>query len=278
MQTRRIPVNDVELVVAEDGIGGRPLLLAHGFTGAKEDFTDYLALLAVLGWHVVAPDQRGHGDSAKPEGRASYSLDIYADDLLALADALGWDRFALLGHSMGGMIAQVAATKAASRLTGLVLMDTSHGPLEGFDESTMGAAKHIVETRGLPALVEAMRDAGPSPLQTAADMRLCEERPGYKAWGEQKTMNVAPDMWISMIEELFGGADRIDSLANLKVPTLVIVGEQDRGFVGPSERMAKTIPGAQLAVIPDAGHSPQFEAPTPWWTALSSFLDSLPVA
>jgi pimeloyl-ACP methyl ester carboxylesterase len=56
MQTRRIPVNDVELVVAEDGIGGRPLLLAHGFTGAKEDFTDYLALLAVLGWHAVAPD------------------------------------------------------------------------------------------------------------------------------------------------------------------------------------------------------------------------------
>ena len=56
------------------------------------------------------------------------------------------------------------------------------------------------------------------------------------------------------------------------LPTLVMVGEQDRPLVGPSERMAATIPGACLVVIPDAGHSPQFENPESWWAALSGFL------
>jgi pimeloyl-ACP methyl ester carboxylesterase len=278
MQTRQIPVNGVELAVAEAGAGGRPLLLIHGFTGAKEDFTDWFSVLAATGWHVVAPDQRGHGDSSKPSGEASYSLDIYADDALALADVLGWNRFTLLGHSMGGMIVQVVAAKAGSRLNGLVLMDTSHGPIEGFDPSALDAARHIVETRGLPALVEAMRTSDAKPLDTAAHLRLAAERPGYQAWFDQKTMNAAPHMWTSMTRALFGGDDRLDGLANVGTPTLVIVGEQDRPFIAPSERMAKTIPSAQLAVIPDAGHCPQFESPDAWFSALTSFLDTLPEA
>src|SRR5580704_557581 len=106
---RTIRVDGVELVVAESGAGGRPLLLLHGFTGAKEDFTEWLDPLAARGWHAVAPDHRGHGSSSKPASDDAYSFAILADDMLGLADALGWDRFALLGHSMGGMVAQVMA-------------------------------------------------------------------------------------------------------------------------------------------------------------------------
>ena len=54
-----------------------------------------------------------------------------------------------------------------------------------------------------------------------------------------------------------------------------MVGEQDRGFLAHSERMAKAIPGARLEVIPDAGHCPQFEATDTWWSVLTSFLDGL---
>ena len=63
------------VAVAEAGVGGRPLLLVHGFTGAKEDFTDWLDPLAELGWHAVAPDQRGHGESSQPADEAAYSFD-----------------------------------------------------------------------------------------------------------------------------------------------------------------------------------------------------------
>src|SRR6266508_3822678 len=94
---RTVTVGDVELNLAEAGVGGRPFLLLHGFTGAKEDFTDYVDRLAEQGWHVVAPDHRGHGDSAKPDDEAAYGFSVFASDALGLADALGWDQFVVLG-------------------------------------------------------------------------------------------------------------------------------------------------------------------------------------
>ncbi len=71
---------------------------------------------------------------------------------------------------------------------------------------------------------------------------------------------------------MFEATDRLDALRSLAMPTLVITGEQDRPIVKPSQAMAGAIPGAELAVIADAGHSPQFENPDAWWDALSSFL------
>ena len=59
------------------------------------------------------------------------------------------------------------------------------------------------------------------------------------------------------------------------MPTLVIVGEQDEPFRADAQRLAAAVPGSRLAVIADAGHSPQFEAPEPWWEALSAFLDEV---
>lgn len=107
MEIAAVRVGSIDLSVAEAGRGGRPLLLVHGFTGAKEDFADWIDPLADEGWWVVAPDLRGHGASAKPDDEASYSLASFAADLWSLVDGLGWRRFSLLGHSMGGMIAQV---------------------------------------------------------------------------------------------------------------------------------------------------------------------------
>ena len=80
-------------------------------------------------------------------------------------------------------------------------------------------------------------------------------------------------MVCSVLGQFATTEDRLERLAAHTTPTLVIVGEQDRPFVGPSERMADVMPGARLAVIPDGAHSPQFEAPDAWWAALSGFLD-----
>src|SRR5947208_1525011 len=98
-------------VTTDDGVGlavevagdGSGLLMMHGFTGAKEDFTDHLDAFARHS-RVVIFDHRGHGASDKPRDVAAYSLDRLASDTLAVADALGLDRFRLLGHSMGGMV------------------------------------------------------------------------------------------------------------------------------------------------------------------------------
>lgn len=282
MQNRRFEALDgVELEVLEAGVGGRPLLLVHGFSAAKEDFADHLDALAAsgAGWHVVAPDLRGHGASDAPEGPEEYTLGSFADDVLGLADALGWARFTLLGHSMGGMVAQVAALAVggAARLDGLVLMDTSHGPIGGIDTDMTALGKAVIADGGMEALVIAQREL-PGALETSAHLRVTAERPGYAVYGEAKALACAGDMWIGVIDEVVATqADRLDALAAglADVPVLVIVGEQDMPFVPHAHRMAAAIPGARLAVIGDAGHSPQFENPDEWFDVVTQFLAEL---
>ena len=272
------PAGGVDLPVLEAGEGGRPLLLAHGFTGAGLDFADHLEALAADGWHVVAPTHRGHLDSVHPPEEADYSLAIIADDLLALADGLGWERFTLLGHSMGGMVAQVLALRAPERLDGLVLMDTHHGPLP-IDAELAGHAVALAREAGMQVLADALiARAGEGPLETPAAARLRRERPDLEAVNERKLRGCSAVMYAAMVTEMLGQEDRLEALRGVDLPTLVVVGEQDRPLVGASRRMAEAIPGARLEVIADAGHSPQVEAPEAWAEVVRGFLASLPVA
>src|SRR5215469_15181459 len=252
---RQIDVGDVSLAVAESGAGQRPLMLVHGFTGAKEDFTPWLGPLAADGWHVVAPDLRGHGSSSKPATESAYSFELMADDVLRLADALGWERFVLLGHSMGGMVVQFAALTAPSRLAGLILMDTAHGPLKHLDPDLIDAAVSIVRGQGMDALAAIMADRQ-GPLHTPAHQRLLDQRPGYAEFGERKLLATSPALYAAMAPEFVTTPDRLDRLRSLPatLPVLVIVGEQDQPFLEPSRQMATAIGGSRLTIIPDAGH------------------------
>jgi 3-oxoadipate enol-lactonase len=265
----------LDLALAEAGEGGRPLLLVHGFTGAKEDFTEWLDVLAQLGWHAVAPDLRGHGASHHPADEAAYSFDAFATDVVGLVDALGWDRCVLLGHSMGGMVAQTAVLAAPERFDGLVLMDTSHRGLR-VDPGLVELGVAIARTEGIAAVMAAQDALGgeEAVLGTSAHERLLASRPGYREFSQRKMLASSPAMYVAMLSAIADpdGVDRLPELGAIAVPTLVLVGEQDAPFLKPSRRMADAIPGAELAVVPDAGHSPQFESTEQWWKALSTFL------
>lgn len=216
------------------------------------------------------------GDTApvpSPRPRTLYSFQILADDAIRLVDALGWERFGLLGHSMGGMVAQFVAVDRPDRLDALVLMDTGHGPVVELDPAMVEAAVAIVRSRGIDGLADIVA-ATESPLESPAHRRLLLERPGYAEFGDRKFRATSPALYAAMAPAFIAGPDRLARLKTLpeSLPALVMVGEQDRPFVGPAERMAAAIPGGSLAVIPDAGHSPQFENPDRWWAALSGFL------
>jgi pimeloyl-ACP methyl ester carboxylesterase len=275
MRSRKLEVGDVELCISESGEGGRPLLLLHGFTGAKEDFTEWCDRFAAAGWHTVAPDHRGHGDSSKPQSEDAYSLGILASDALSLSDALGWDRFVLLGHSMGGYVAQLMGIGAPQRLEALILMDTGHGPTK-VDPALVNAAIGIVRTKGMGVLADMLlgRD---SPLDTPANKRVTAQRPGYAEFNSNKLRATSPHLYASVAAELQSFPDSIDLLRTLPadLPTLVLVGEEDTPFLDASKEIAEAIPDARLEVIPDAGHSPQFENPERWWKAVSGFLNEL---
>jgi 3-oxoadipate enol-lactonase len=265
----RIVTDDgVALEVVERGTGPA-LVLVHGFGGAKEDFSDQVDDLA-RDHRVVTFDLRGHGESDGPEDPVRYSLDRFAADLGNVLDALDIGACRLLGHSMGGMVVRRFVLAAPQRVDALILMDTSPGPVPGLDAEMMDLGVQIANEQGMAELKRVM-DAF-APLDTPAYQRTLAERPGYKEFGDRKWAALSHAMWVTMSLEIRDQPDQLAELAAVHCPTLVLVGVEDEPFRAVSAQMVATIPGAELVVIPDAGHSPQFENGPAWLAAFREFL------
>jgi 3-oxoadipate enol-lactonase len=270
----RVTTNDGVGLAVEVAGAGPGLLLVHGLGGAKEDFSDHVAALA-RDHTVVIFDHRGHGASDKPADRAAYSIDRLAHDILEVADACGLDRFRLLGHSMGGMVARQIPLRTPERVEAFVMMDTSPGPIPGFDPTLMDLAAEVAFARGKDALKELL-DFG-QVLETPAYKRELAERPGYREFEERKWADLSEIAWGALAVALAYQPDDLAALAAaVQFPMLVLAGSQDTPFVTASRAVADAIEHAQLVIIPDAGHSPQFENPGAWIDALSLFLSSVP--
>lgn len=125
-------VNGVVLHVVEAGRPGDPLvILLHGFPEFWWAWRHQITPLAEAGYHVVVPDQRGYNLSERPQGIAAYHLDTLADDVESLADAFGADRFDLVGHDWGAVIAWWVAARYPQRLRRVVVMDGPHPDVLG---------------------------------------------------------------------------------------------------------------------------------------------------
>lgn len=134
-------INGVDLHVVEAGEEGAPLLvLLHGFPEFWWAWRHQITPLAEAGYHVVVPDMRGYNKSDAPQEVAAYRLDTLAEDVIALADNLGADRFHLVGHDWGAVIGWWVAAKYPARLNRVVLMDGPHPDVWGKQ-----AAKHPVQ-------------------------------------------------------------------------------------------------------------------------------------
>jgi pimeloyl-ACP methyl ester carboxylesterase len=268
---RTVSLSELDVVVSEAGVGGRPLLLLHGLTGAKEDFRDAVDRLADEGFWVVAPDQRGHGATGGPDDESAYTLDRFAADAVELVEALGWERTDVLGHSLGGMIAQVLVLDRPDLVGRLVLMDTAPGEVAGMDVEIMQLGVELCRAEGMAAVLAVMK-MGDGALDTPAHQRLLAEVPGLEEWEDRKFLDSSAAMWSAMVTALIEPDDRTERLRAVSSPTLVLVGDQDTPFLEASRVLAEVIPDARLAVLPGGGHQPQLECPEAWWDELSAFL------
>jgi 2-succinyl-6-hydroxy-2,4-cyclohexadiene-1-carboxylate synthase len=270
---KRVAINGIEMAYEAHGRGARALVLVHGFTGSRRDFAPRVAELAALG-RVVLPDLRGHGESTNTGDAASYTLEQLADDLVAFVEALGLEGCDLLGHSMGGMAALRAVLAAPERFASLVLMDTAARAPE-LPVELFRLAKRVVEAAGLETLADVLRRRGPDdPNRTAADRRL-EADWGEGYWTEWRLPNfraMDPVAYGALGEGLFAQTPLAARLAAIALPTLVLVGADDAGFLAAADELVRAIPGARRVTIPDAGHQPQLEAPAAWLEAIRSHL------
>lgn len=241
-----------------DGDGGETYLFVHGFTGSKLDFSDQLPWFAQTG-RALAYDQRGHGESSNC---GTYTLYALVADLFGFLDALEIERCHVLGHSLGGMVVMRALLASPDRFASAILMDTAPHPLELFDAGVRKSLATIVADGGCQALLPGMR----GQPQNASVKRGIEYLGEAEHWRRirVKLEQMDPAAFVELSAALADHAPVTDALSQLDLPVTVVVGAEDTPFVAPSKEMTARLPNARLAVVEDAGHSPQYENALVW--------------
>jgi pimeloyl-ACP methyl ester carboxylesterase len=260
-------VNSIRLYYELHGDSGEPLVLVHGYTG---DITDWRHQLPELSrtHRVLMMDLRGHGRSEAPKDRSSYTVEQMASDVEALVDQVGFERYHLLGHSMGGGIVQEIALRSPQRLLSLTLHDTS------FKFALMADPAVEEWWKGRMALAEAgkMADLAQMPPPVPPPPHMPAERLEET---KVRLSKMSPDAFIGAWQGLVGWQGTKTRAAAISTPTLIIYGDLDGpALIQGSARLAEMIPNARVEVIPETGHSPQQERPELFNRALRRHLEA----
>jgi pimeloyl-ACP methyl ester carboxylesterase len=236
---------------------GPALLLSHGYGATCRMWDGQIAAFAER-WRVIVWDMRGHGQSGDPTDPALYSPTLCVGDMAAVLDACGEARAIVGGLSLGGVMSLAFHLAHPERVRALVLCDT--GP--GFRNKQ---ARAEWNERAL-ARARDLDEKGMAAFRGGGETRLGTHRSAQGLAGAARGMLTQH------------GSELIDSLPDIAVPTLVLVGSEDKHFLAAADYMAGKIAGAQKAVIPGAGHAANLDQPAVFNRALADFLVGLPFA
>ncbi len=291
-ESRRVGLSTgVTLNVALAGPEDAPaVILLHGFPESHRTWREVAPRLEDR-FRLIMPDQRGFAGSDRPEDVADYATDKLIDDIFALAEALGVESFALVGHDWGGAISWPAAMRGDSRLTSLAIINAPH-PLifqkSLIDNSDQRAASQYINwfrTQGAEKAIEAMGfdaffqktfsgHAGLSKISESEKQQYLADwsQPGgmlsmlnwYRA---TKLMVPPPGATVPVPDFLFRAFPKVH------VPTLVVWGMKDPALLPVQlEGLDDLIDDLRLVKLPDAGHFAPWEAGEQVASALRDFL------
>jgi 3-oxoadipate enol-lactonase len=264
--------NGMELVVNNFSMNfselgkGLPVLLIHGYPLSQQIWEPQLEGLSDR-FKIITPDLRGHGKSQAVPG--PYSMEMLADDLAALLDALEiHQKVVVCGLSMGGYVAMAFYRKHAARMKALIL--TATRAADDTPQARLGrdATAETARIQGIAPIVETMLPKMFAPGTLLANENLVSQVRSIM-------MSISLE---GLLGDLAGMRDRLDSrpmLNGIGIPTLVVHGREDQ--IIPTQEavdMQKSIPGAQLELIPDSGHLVNMEQPNEFNDVVRKFLSN----
>lgn len=266
-----VPVGRARLHVQQHG-SGEPLLLLTGFAISCDVFETVLPLFGQR-FAVTTYDHRGAGRSSP--ARPGLSMGMLAADAVGVLDALGIDSAHVYGLSMGGMVAQELALRFPHRVRSVVLgATTAGGPHAGLPlRELLALAAELpgpltgplsgARARGLAALLFSPGFRARSPERVRALL------PAF-ARHRARPAGIAAHWWASLYHDTWSRLPRLER------PTLVVHGAED-GLtpLAGARRLAGRIPGAELAVVPGAGHAYLLEAPEASYALYTAWLDRI---
>ena len=230
---------------------GPVLLLTHGYGASRRMWDSNIPALAD-DRRVIAWDMRGHGSSDAPADSGQYSHHACLEDMAELLDAAGAPRAVLVGMSLGGYLSLAFRLRFPDRVSGLVLVDTGPGfrddaAREGWNQHARELAARLeregLEVLGSPENRSARHEHGVFGLAQAARGMLVQE-----------------------------DGSVMESLSQIDVPTLIVVGAQDTQFLRAADAMERRIPNTRKLVLDGAGHAANMDAPDEFNRAVGDFL------
>lgn len=250
-------INSVNYHVEIRGVG-EPLLVLHGFSGSSKSFEELIDSWSKK-YKVILVDILGHGKSEKPKDFRSYEMDRVAEDLKHILDKLKINKTCLFGYSMGGRLALTFTVNYPYLVSALVLESSSPGiadeKMRKIREQKDNELAEFIEKRGIKDFVNYWDSV---PLFNLAQMPLEKKR---KLHQERLNNNI-----LGLANSLRGmGSGRQKSLWNsledIDIPTLLIVGENDEKYCDISAKMVEIMPRARREVVKDTSHIVHFEKP-----------------
>lgn len=225
-----------------------PVVFVHGYPDSWYSFSRLLPLLAPAQYHAYAFDQRGFGDSERPE--SGYTPDDFAADVLAFLDAVSAARATLVGHSMGSFVVRRVAETHPERVTRLVLIGSAFTPINDVMLEVREAVRMLEDSVSPEFAREFQASTIHVPVPEQFFNRIVEE-----------SLKLPAQIWKRALDGLLAFDDAAD-LGQIATPTLILWGEQDALFPRQDqERLAAAIPAARLTVYPETGHCPNWERP-----------------
>jgi pimeloyl-ACP methyl ester carboxylesterase len=235
---------------------GPPLLLTHGYSSTSAMWQGQIEALS-RHHKLVLWDMRGHGQSDYPDERAAYSEALTVADMAALLDEVGAGRAIVGGLSLGGYMSLAFYRAHPDRVRALLIIDTGPGFRKDDARDAWNKRAHETgdrfEREGLAVLKAASRER--SSVSHRDALGLARAAHGMLTQRDARV---------------------IESLPDIRVPSLVVVGADDTPFLAASDYMAAKIPDAKKAVIPAAGHAVNIDQPQAFIDAVLPFLDGLP--
>lgn len=234
---------------------GPTLLLSNGFSGTTKNWGKQIAAFS-KDYQVIVWDMRGHGQSDAPEDLGLYTRDATIGDLMALLDEVGAKQAHIGGHSLGGYLSIETYRRHPEIFKSLLLFNT--GP--GF--------KKVEARDGWNA--QCVKDAEKFEARHAEQMALPEEQ---RRISNHKSLLGVARAARGILPQHDGLV--IESLPSIAVPTMVLVGDDDKAFINAAQYMGIKIPGATSVVIEGAGHNAMIDQPDTVNDAVMTFLGSI---
>jgi len=229
---------------------GPALLLSHGYLASAQMWRGQVDAFS-KNYKLVLWDMRGHGRSDYPEDQAQYSEDATVDDMAAILDAIGAQSAIVGGLSLGGYMSLAFQRKYSERTRALLIVDT--GPGYKNDDARAQWNERAVKTAERFER-EGVSQSGGAETREALHRNAIGLALAGRGMLTQRNARV------------------IESLPNIKVPSLIVVGANDMPFLKAADYMSAKIPNAQKVVISGAGHAANIDQPAVFNDAILNFL------